>query len=123
MVRKALDNGVNDLKVQFDKAEEWYGMVLKNCDKALIINAGNASDAGLQVGDVLEVYNTQYEWEGKTCESTLLSSMKVPKLVAVAVVESVGNTVSQAKIIQQENERVKPGARVYWRKPVQQNKK
>lgn len=119
VVRKALDNGVTDLKNQFDKAEDWYGMVLKNCDKAVIINAGNAADAGLQEGDVLEIYNTRYRWEGQTCESTLLGASKsTPKPIAIGVVRIVGSTFAQVDIIKQENAKVLPGARVYWQKPA-----
>lgn len=120
VVSSALDKGVTDLKSQFDKAEGWYGQVLKNCDKAILINAGNASDAGLQVGDQFEVYNMWYDWAGESCNSTLLGAMRATKTpIAVVEVEIVGNTFSQARVIQQTEVKILPGARVYIKKLYQ----
>lgn len=122
VVQKAMVNGVEDLKQQWNQAEPWYAMVLKNCDKAILINAGNSSDAGLQEGDVLEIYNVWYDWEGQACESTLMGSMKSSKKpIAVAQVEIVGNTFSQARVIEQDpnGTKILPGARVYVRKLIQ----
>lgn len=119
VVAQAMENSVNDLKQQFDQAEPWFAMVMKNCDKAIIINGGSASDVGLQVGDILEVHNVWYNWEGEACNSKLLSSMQsspMGKPVAVAQVEIVGDTMSQARVIEQTGEKIQPGARVYIRK-------
>jgi hypothetical protein len=117
VVASAMTTGISDLKSQFDKAEPWYAMVLKNCDKAIMINAGNYSDAGLQVGDVLEVYNVWYDWSGDVCSSTLMGTLRATKApIAVAQVEIVGNTFSQARIVEQTAEKILPGARVYVRK-------
>ncbi|MCE3009011.1 MAG: hypothetical protein LW875_00145 [Proteobacteria bacterium] len=120
VVSKAMQNGISDLKTQFDEAEPWYAMVLKNCDKAILINAGNSSDAGLKTGDILEVYNVWYDWAGLVCDSTLMGSMRATaEPIAVAQVEIVGNTFSQARIIEQTATKILPGARVYVRKLVQ----
>ena len=117
VVAKAMTAGISDLKSQFDKGEPWFAMVLKNCDKAIMINAGNYSDAGLEVGDVLEVYNTWYDWSGDVCASTLMGAMKASKTpIAVVQVEIVGNTFSQARVVEQTAEKILPGARVYVRK-------
>ena len=125
VVQTAMINGITDLKDQWNVAEPWYAMVLKNCDKAIMINAGNSSDVGLQVGDQLEVYNTWYDWQGPACDSTLLGSMRASKApIAVVEVEIVGNTFSQAKVIEQDpnGTKILPGARVYVRKLVQPQK-
>jgi hypothetical protein len=117
VVSTAMEKGIVDLKQQFDLAEGWYGQVLKNCDKAILINAGNSSDAGLQVGDQFEVYNMWYDWEGEACNSTLLGVMKsTQKPIAVVEVEIVGNTFSQARVIEQTEVKILPGARVYVKK-------
>ncbi|PIS11212.1 MAG: hypothetical protein COT73_05210 [Bdellovibrio sp. CG10_big_fil_rev_8_21_14_0_10_47_8] len=120
VVKKAMENGISDLKQQFDLSEPWYATVLKNCDKALMINAGSASDANLQVGDILEVYNVWYDWEGEACNSTLTGTMKSTAApIAVVQVEIVGDTFSQARVIQQTATKILPGARVYVQKLVQ----
>lgn len=120
VVRKAMENGVTDLKQQFDQAEPWYATVLKNCDKAILINAGNSSDVGLKDGDLLEIYNVWYDWDGPVCNSNLRGAMRsTVEPIAVAQVEIVGNTFSQARIIEQTEKKIVPGARVYVRKLVQ----
>lgn len=117
VVSSGLEKGVTDLKTQFDKAEGWYAQVLKNCDKAIMINAGNDSDAGLQVGDQFEVYNMWYDWEGESCNSQLMGVMRSTSTpIAVVEVEIVGNTFSQARVIQQTEVKILPGARVYVKK-------
>jgi hypothetical protein len=120
VVSKAMQAGVADLKSQMDLNSPWYGMVLKNCDKAVLINAGGASDAGLQKGDVLAIYNVRYRWSGEVCNSTLEGSIpETADPIAVAEVEIVGDTMSQAKIIQQTATKIQPGSRVYVRKLIQ----
>lgn len=117
VVSSGLEKGVIDLKKQFDQAEGWYAQVLKNCDKAIMINAGNDSDAGLKVGDQFEVYNMWYDWEGESCNSRLMGVMPATRTpIAVVEVEIVGNTFSQARVIQQTEVKILPGARVYVKK-------
>jgi len=124
VVNKAMVAGIKDLKEQMDANSPWYAMVLKNCDKAILINAGGASDAGLQKGDILEVYNVRYRWEDEVCESNLLGSLPSSgDPIAVAQVEVVGDTLSQARIIQQTEVKIQPGARVYVRKLIQPSPK
>ncbi len=120
VVNKAMESGIKDLKSQMDANSPWYAMVLKNCDKAVLINAGGASDAGLKKGDVLEIYNVRYRWSGNVCESNLLGTLDATsEPIAVAEVEIVGDTLSQAKIIEQTAEKIQPGSRVYVRKLIQ----
>jgi hypothetical protein len=120
VVQKAMVNGINDLKSQMDEASPWYAMVVKNCDKAILINAGGASDAGLKKGDILEVYNVRYRWQGEVCNSNLLNSLNASgEPIAVAQVEIVGDTMSQARIIEQTEVKIQPGSRVYVRKLIQ----
>lgn len=120
VVQKAMVNGINDLKQQMDEASPWYAMVLKNCDKAIMINAGGSSDAGLKEGDILEVYNVYYKWEGEVCNSRLTGTLdSTGEPIAVAQVDRVGNTMSLAKIIQQTDAKIQPGSRVYVRKLIQ----
>lgn len=119
VVNKAMENGIVDLKSQFDRAEPWFAMVKKNCDKAILINGGSTSDVGLQVGDILEIHNVWYDWEGKVCDSRLRSSMQATPMgspIAVAQVTIVGDTMSQAHLIEQTGDKIQPGARVYVRK-------
>lgn len=117
VVNQAMIKGIEGLKTQFDAAQEWYGMVLKNCDTKLLINAGNATDAGLVKGDQLAVYNVWYDWEGRPCDSNLYGSMPAStEPIAVIEVEIAGDTFSQAKILSQTGDRIKPGARVVVRK-------
>jgi hypothetical protein len=120
VVGQAMTTGITDLKAQFDKEEAWYAMVLKNCDKAIMINAGSYGDAGLEVGDVLEVYNVWYDWTGDVCSSSLRGAMRASKTpIAVVQVDIVGNTFSQARVIEQTAEKILPGARVYVRKLIE----
>lgn len=123
VVKKAMVTGISDLKAQMDKASPWYAMVLRNCDKAIYINAGGASDAGLQAGDIIEIYNVVYQWEGEVCNSKLMGSMNSTALgspIAVAKVSVVGDTMSRAEIIQQDanGTKIQPGSRVIYRKVV-----
>jgi len=120
VVNQAMQSGIKDLKAQMDLNSPWYGMVLKNCDKAVLINAGGASDAGLKKGDVLEIYNVRYRWAGEVCNSALQGSIdSTSEPIAVAEVEIVGDTLSQAKIIMQTEAKIQPGSRVYVRKLIQ----
>lgn len=124
IVEEGLTDAIQDLKSQWNQAEPWYGMVLRNCDKYIYINAGNSSDAGLQVGDIVRVQNVDYEWSGKACESTLLGAVDYAGgPVAYARVRSVGNTISTAEIIERDpqypyspDQVIRPGARVYMEK-------
>ncbi|MEZ0390609.1 MAG: hypothetical protein ACAH59_00235 [Pseudobdellovibrionaceae bacterium] len=123
VVHKAMTSGILDLKKQMDQNSPWFATILRNCDTHILINAGGAADAGLKEGDVLEVYNVQYEWKGKICESQLQNSIPDTdpgKPIAVAVVRRVGDTVSRAEIIQQDSNgtKIQPGSRVYLKKMV-----
>ncbi len=120
VVNQAMVNGITDLKQQMDQNSPWYAMVLKNCDKAILINAGSMADAGLKKGDQLEIYNVRYRWSGDICDSTLEGSInETGDPIAVAEVDIVGDTLSQAKIIQQTATKIQPGSRVYVRKLIQ----
>lgn len=119
VVSKAMQSGILDLKAQMDAASPWYATVLRNCDQAILINAGGASDAGLKAGDILEVYNVRYQWTGEVCTSQLEGSAPSTPMgspIAVAQVVTVGDTISEAKIIEQTSTKIQPGSRVYVRK-------
>lgn len=117
VVYKGMQKSVLDLKNQWNSSEKWSAMVLKNCDDAIWINAGSKSDVGLVEGDVFEVYNVYYEWAGEVCDSELRGVMKsTAKPIALVQVEIVGNTFSQARIIESTGEPILPGARVEVRK-------
>lgn len=121
VVNQAMQNGITDLKKQMDQASPWYATVLRNCDQAILINAGGAADAGLKVGDVLEVYNIRYQWSGEVCTSQLegsAPSTPIGSPIAVAQVVTVGDTISEAKIIEQTTTKIQPGSRVYVRKLI-----
>lgn len=120
VVSQAMQSGIKDLKSQMDQNSPWYAMVLKNCDKAVLINAGGSADAGLKKGDVLEIYNVRYRWSGEVCNSTLKGTIdETSEPIAVAEVEIVGDTMSQARIVQQTAAKIQPGSRVYVRKLIQ----
>lgn len=126
-LRKVVDDGItqsiNDLKTQWDKALPWYGMVLRNCDKQIYINAGNSSDAGLMKGDIVKIHNVRYRWEDQVCASRLMGSTINEEPVAYARVTSVGDTISLATVIDNDpsmpystEQLIKPGSRVYMHK-------
>lgn len=117
VVLSGLKKSVIDLKNQWNATDKWHAMVLKNCDNAIWINAGSKADVGLVEGDIFEVYNMYYEWEGEVCDSELRGAMKSSaKPIALVQVEIVGNTFSQARIIETTGEPILPGARVEVRK-------
>jgi hypothetical protein len=72
--RMAVEKALTKLKTKIMDSNDyvWEAQVLKDKDVAIIINAGK--NAGLQAGDVLEIYNQIYEWEDNTrpCASPLL---------------------------------------------------
>lgn len=119
-----LTAGINNLKDSWNKSEPWYAMVLRNCDKYIYINAGNASDAGLVNGDILRIQNVDYRWQGEVCKSTMMGSADyIGGAVAYAKVVSVGDNMSAAVIIENDpkypysgEQIIKPGARVYAEK-------
>lgn len=132
-LRKVVDEGltsaINDLKTQWNEAQPWYAMVLRNCDKYIYVNAGNKTDAGLMTGDILKIQNVSYRWEGKSCESRLMGAVDyVGGPVAYAKVVTVGDTISTAVIIEKDpnypyspDQIIQPGARVYMEKMFDPN--
>lgn len=126
-LRQVVDDGltqaVEHLKDQWNQASPWYAMVLRNCDKSIYINGGNKTDAGLIVGDIVRIHNVRYRWAGNVCQSTLLGSTINEEAVAWAEVTSVGDTISVARVIDNDpkypyspDQLLKPGARVYMEK-------
>ena len=119
-----LTSGIDNLKTSWDAAEPWYAMVLRNCDKYIYINAGNASDAGLQVGDLVKIQNVDYRWSADACASDLMGTVDyIGGPVAYATVISVGDNMSAAQIIDNDpnypyspDQLILPGARVYMQK-------
>lgn len=126
-LRQVVDNGmtmaVTDLKSQWDRALPWYAMVLRNCDKSIYINAGNKTDAGLMVNDLVRIHNVRYRWAGEVCASHLMGTDMNENPVAWARIVSVGDTISVAKIVENDpkypyspDQLLKPGSRVYMEK-------
>jgi hypothetical protein len=64
VVDDALTASIEDLKNQWNQSEPWYAMVLRSCDKYIYINAGNSSDAGLKIGDLLRIQNVNLPLAG-----------------------------------------------------------
>lgn len=130
-LRKVVDDAVTasieDLKNQWTKAEPWYAMVLRSCDKYVYINAGNSTDAGLKVGDLLKIQNVNYRWAGGSCQSDLLGAVDyVGGPVGYARVVSVGDNISAAIILDRDpaypysrDQVIRPGARVYVEKLIE----
>lgn len=124
VVDDALTASIEDLKNQWNKVEPWYAMVLRSCDKYIYVNAGNASDAGLKVGDILRIQNVNYRWQGQSCRSDLLGTVDfVGGPVGFARVVSVGDNISAAVILDRDpqypysrEQIIRPGARVYIEK-------
>lgn len=124
VVEEGMIASLKDLKQQWDAAHPWYAMVMRNCDKSIYINAGNATDAGLMVGDVVKVHNVKYRWQGAVCGSALMGSTVNSEAVAYAKITSVGDTMSIATVIDNDPENypysrdqvIKPGARIYMHK-------
>lgn len=123
VVDEAMVQSVNDLKTQWNKATPWHAMVLRNCDKQIYINAGNSTDAGLLVGDIVKINNVRYRWEGPVCASRLMGSTINEEVVAYARITSVGDTISVATVIDNDptmpyslEQLIKPGSRVYMHK-------
>lgn len=129
-LRQVVDEGmvasIKELKGQWDQAHPWYSMVMRNCDKSIYINAGNTTDAGLMVGDIVKVQNVKYRWAGDVCGSKLMGSAVNAEVVAYAKITSVGDTMSIATVIDNDpenypyslNQVIKPGSRVYMHKMV-----
>jgi len=126
VVDEALTASIEDLKNQWNKSEPWYAMVLRSCDKYIYVNAGNTSDAGLKVGDILRVQNVNYRWQGQSCRSDLLGTVDfVGGPVGYARVVSVGDNISAAVILDKDpqfpysrDQVIRPGARVYVEKLI-----
>jgi hypothetical protein len=145
VVEDGLSDGLKKLKTDWDQndaqsgyenvADGWYAHVIKDCDVGIMIAAGNKSDAGLQVGDILSVYNMRYNWYGKACNSRLnYMEPTTEQPIAYVKIVRVSDTVSKAVIIDNDPNypyqeiNIKPGARVYMKKwaevtPQQQAKK
>ncbi len=124
VVQKGLEEGITQLKQDWDKVHPWYGMVLKNCDSHVYINAGDLSDSGLMENDIMKIYNVEYDWAGQACDSQLRSTIVAgdAKPIAYARVVRVGDTISKLEIIKDDpnyprkDAKIYPGARVYIEK-------
>ena len=132
LVRHTFEQSVVDLKKKWDELEPWYSMILKDCDRGVFLNAGRGSDSNLIVGDVVELVNVLYQFEGPACGSYLRGDMRNSDPIAYARVKSVGRNMSYAEIIENDpnyptdrfcegdrcfgRSRLKPGARAYIKK-------
>lgn len=126
VVADAMSAGLTDLKEQMDINDQsddsslWYTYVVKNCDKAVVINAGGVGDAGLMKGDLLEVYNVWYDWDDNACVPTshLKNAMRATSPSRVIKVVSVGDTMSIGEVVEDFGGPLNPGARVYVKKLI-----
>lgn len=118
VVSNAMTSALKSLKDQYNQNEPVSLPVLKNCDNTVILNGGNASDVGLVVGDEFEIWNITYAWEDRACEPGRYKGAFKRSLAAVVVVESVGDTLSVARVkeFNPNGETILPGARAYVRK-------
>ncbi len=137
-LREAVNNVFSDaaqeIYRQWSELEPWYGMVLKDCDSKIYLNAGRGSDAGLVKGDVVAIVNVLYSFEGPVCQSYLNSELAdLNNPVAYARITNVGRNMAEAQIIKDDpnfpmancrpdsngkmvcsgRPRIKPGARAY----------
>lgn len=134
-VQQVFSDSVREIYSQWRAQEPWYGMVLKDCDRRIFLNAGRGSDAGLVKGDVLKVVNVLYRFEGPVCQSYLQSDLaRLEDPVAYARIVNVGRNIAEAVIIENDprypinrtcitnpdgsqscsgRPRIKPGARAY----------
>lgn len=111
----ALSRAVRSLQDSLS-IEPWFTRVLANHDTELTIIGGR--NLGLQVGDLLSVYNERYYWQGLPCESQYYGgAAKEP--VAIIQIESVGDEISLARIIEGTDERPVIGAKVSVKQLVQ----
>jgi hypothetical protein len=128
VVDDGLRNSLEDLARRWDEVEPWYAHVIRACDKYIYINAGNRSDAGLKVGDILRIQNVTYRWQGEVCRSQLLGQVDaLGGPVGYARIIQVGDTISAAEILDKDpaypysrDQIIKPGARVYVEKLYQE---
>lgn len=135
VVDEAFTSAVSDLKDQWNQQEKWYGMILKDCDRGIYLNAGRGADANLVKGDIVKLVNVLYVFEGPACGSFLRSDLALEEqIIAYARVESVGRNMSYARIIENDplnypvlrtcgsdgtcsgRPRLRPGARAYIEK-------
>ncbi|MEI7973478.1 MAG: hypothetical protein WCH11_03830 [Bdellovibrio sp.] len=134
-VTNVFSDSVREIYSQWRAQEPWYGMVLKDCDRRIFLNAGRGSDAGLVVGDVVKVVNVLYRFDGPVCQSYLQSDLaRLEDPVAYARIVAVGRNIAEAAIIENDarypinrlcvinpdgtqscsgRPRIKPGARAY----------
>lgn len=127
LVNTAFTNAVNDLKNKWneDPGNRWYSMVLRNCDKYVYLDAGGANDVGLKVGDILEIKNVKYFWEGKRCASALDREIDA-ETIAYVKIKNIGRNMAEGEIIEgdpaypQIAALIYPGARAYMHKFVEQ---
>lgn len=123
VVDEAITSAVRDLRQQWDKASPWYTTVIRACDKTVFVNGGSKTETGLMVGDIVRVHNVLYRWEGSVCKSKLMGSAITEKAVGYARIISVGDMMSVAQMIDNDenyplsgNRVIKPGSRIYMEK-------
>ena len=120
VTRNALTKSLNDV-IEKLAEEPWYTRVIEDRDSHLVIGGGNR--AGLQRGDILEVYNETHYWSGTPCLSDYRGSISAEQPVAVVKVSQVGPGVALAQVLEQGQMNPAIGAKVVVRKLVEADPK
>lgn len=124
VIRKAMTMGLDQISAKYISTaavktwnEAWesrviYDPEIANGDTHIAIRGGNR--AGIQNGDVFQLTNLHYKWEGAPCASRLKYKIGVTiNPIATATVVRVGDNVSVAKVdYMGGDDPVRPGAQV-----------
>lgn len=114
VTKNAFTTALSDLSKQIK--EDWYTRVMVDNDVEMILVGGR--DVGLEVGDELLVYNENHGWSGEPCNSTYAGNTGTgsSSYYAKIVVSSVGDNLSEAKVVEisptSPNGRAEVGAKV-----------
>jgi len=123
VTQTGLTSAVTDLYNKWTSSDPWYAMVLKACDTYIYING--SKEMGLQVGDVVEIKNVMYMWDGDVCSSQWAGDVPDVTPVAYAQIVSLGDNISAAQVIKgnaaypHANTTIYPGARIYMYQTAQ----
>lgn len=110
VTKNALIKSVDLLSDELKK-EEWHTRVLADHDTHMVIIGG--LDVGLEPGDQLLIYNDLHYWQGEPCNSAYIGGgSKVSSAVAKVEIDWVGDEISRARVIEQNDDKPEVGARV-----------
>lgn len=123
VIRAAMNDGLDQITDAYMKAanvktwnEAWesrviYDPEIVNSDTHIAIRGGYR--AGMQVGDVFQITNLYYKWEGAPCSSRLKYRIgRTSTPIATAEVVNVGDNIVVAKVTYLKEDAIQPGAQV-----------